>query len=611
MRKFYHYLGSALLAAFSIGVQAQNCATISTFPFSESFEDGNATRDCWSQIVESGTAGSDTWRFEKGSYGGLDFNVRTAHSGELNARLEPWVYSDDTVVKLVTPKLNTTSLSSPTLSFYFSEEAWGANQNELKVYYRLSESTNWILLKHFWSNVVSWRQEVITLPESSPEMQIAFEGINHFGKYIVLDDVTVSNAADVPANTASCTPSTPSNNFEGGRGDLGDIYIANDFSVSAFTQMTVDQVKFNILQKEGINNFSIYFYSSDDYNFPAASLGKYENIQPSKIVDLHERNGYTFKEVTFDLPQSLVIRSGAQGGRYWIGLKVENENPATPSYWETTSILDSGLPDFYSSDGVNWSPTGSDVDFDGVFTLIGNCQPTDPTEDYCIPRFTIAVQPISYVKFNEIDNRSGITDLEYEPFRDMKANVTPGQTIPITIEGDTGGDWSSFATAFIDWNKNGKMDDDGESYPLGSITNSTGEDGEQLISSITVPQNALIGENILRIVMAEIEPTNPCAALYLGQAEDYTIVVNEKLAVSDLDQSKKLMVYPNPASDKIFIKTTKDIETVELFNYAGQKLKSYRGNQLEFKINDLTTGLYLLQVRFKDGSLASEKVIKK
>src|SRR5690606_27223805 len=79
-----------------------------------------------------------------------------------------------------------------------------------------------------------------------------------------------------------------------------------------------------------------------------------------------------------------------------------------------------------------------------------------------------------------------------------------------------------------DWNQDGDLTDAGEMYEIGSITNSTGTDGQQAIGSIDVPADALEGTTLMRVIKNfNVSPTNPCGSYSFGQAEDYTIEVGD------------------------------------------------------------------------------------
>lgn len=610
MKFFYSFFATVGIAS-SVALSAQGNCNINTFPFSESFEDSSTSRDCWSQIVEAGNPEYDRWVYEAGSAGGLDYNINKAHSGLLNARLAHWAYSDLTLVKLVSPKFNITAVDQPTLSFYFSQETWGNNQSTMKVFYRLSESSPWVLLEDNRYNVANWTQRVISLPEKSNELQIAFEGRNGFGKAITVDDVVISSAADVPANTG-CTPATASNDFENGNGDLSDIYIANDFSVNAHTNMTISQMKLNVIEMGGIASFDVIFYNSNDYGIPSEILKSYENLTASSVQDLYTNpNGFVFQENVLNFPEPLTIKGAANGGRFWVAVKVKNADTDTQSFWEATSIKNSASTAYYSSDLSAW--TVIDGDLDGVFSFTGYCEATNPADNYCTPRFMF-VEPLTYVKFGDtLENRSGNEDdaLGYEDFRAMKAEVLPGQTYDITLEGNTKGDWESFFTVFVDWNRNGNLTEDGEVYMIpGSIENSNGEDGQQLTGSIAVPADALEGDTLMRVVKSDQYPTSPCDSYTFGQAEDYTLLVKKApLATAEVTAST-LNLYPNPAQHEAFIQSTKAVKNIEVFSMSGQKiLVSTQSDRMD--TSTLEKGIYFVKIIFEDGSSSTRKLFKK
>lgn len=172
-------------------VSFNTCMVISEFPWTETFEDDSEYRSCWRQsIVE----GDQYWTFENGAVGGA---INSAHNGELNARF--YKHSAELLItKLITPIMNTEALNNPVLTFWYAQEEWDQDQNELKVYYRTEQGQGWTLLSHFDQEVAEWTKVLIDLPENSTTFQIAFEGIHKFGRANVIDDVSVRDADDLP-----------------------------------------------------------------------------------------------------------------------------------------------------------------------------------------------------------------------------------------------------------------------------------------------------------------------------------------------------------------------------------------------------------------------------
>ncbi len=164
------------------------CNTVTTFPFLEDFETTSTTRDCWTQIEEVGSA---SWTYATGSSGGA---ITTAYSGTENARFVSQSGTNSPIVKLVSPVLDLSGVNSPELAFFYGQEFWSPDQNELKVYYRVSVDSAWMQIAHYTSDVAVWTADTLTLPNPSATYQIAFEGINNFGRANVVDDVEVYDA---------------------------------------------------------------------------------------------------------------------------------------------------------------------------------------------------------------------------------------------------------------------------------------------------------------------------------------------------------------------------------------------------------------------------------
>ncbi|NCC17309.1 MAG: hypothetical protein EOM29_00005, partial [Bacteroidia bacterium] len=226
-----------------------NPSVISTFPWTDGFETGIA---CWKQIRVSGI--KDWISNVAQSY---------AHSGSQSAY---FTYEIGAVTKLITPTLDITSLNEPYLSFwhnqveYFDDWEYEYYQDSLKVYYRAdtSDSTPWIQLLNFASDIPNYRKDSIALPNPSATYQIAFEGYGGDGWGIYLDDVEVydnnpgvvipcsdpTSITSVPSNTTatlSWTPGGSEASWEVRLGESGTVQTANsntNFQLSGLTANT-------------------------------------------------------------------------------------------------------------------------------------------------------------------------------------------------------------------------------------------------------------------------------------------------------------------------------------------------------------------------------------
>jgi len=92
-----------------------------------------------------------------------------------------------------------------------------------------------------------------------------------------------------------------------------------------------------------------------------------------------------------------------------------------------------------------------------------------------------------------------------------------------------------------------------------------------------------------------------------------TLIVSGGLSVASPTVDLLTTVYPNPFKDKVMLKYN-GIESVELFNIIGEKVKTFELSSLENKVEielfDLTAGVYFIRT-FKEGVIVETKKIVK
>ncbi|GEM_PF-1490073 len=163
------------------------CNTVTTYPWTEDFENNGVFPPCWSQEYISGT---HDWIFHTGGYN--NSNPSTAHGGTYNACFSPT--NTGTKTNLVTPQFDLSGQSNPQLSFWHTQAVWDGDQDELRVYYKTTSGGTWILIPGavFISSITSWTQETFNLPSPSSTYYIEFEGLDGYGYGICVDDVQIS-----------------------------------------------------------------------------------------------------------------------------------------------------------------------------------------------------------------------------------------------------------------------------------------------------------------------------------------------------------------------------------------------------------------------------------
>ncbi|MGB4446551.1 MAG: T9SS type A sorting domain-containing protein [Cloacibacterium sp.] len=86
-------------------------------------------------------------------------------------------------------------------------------------------------------------------------------------------------------------------------------------------------------------------------------------------------------------------------------------------------------------------------------------------------------------------------------------------------------------------------------------------------------------------------------------------ISNTNLAIQDNELKLKISIYPNPASEKISVKSEIAISKIELYDLSGKKLKE--STLKEMNISTLPRGNYLLKISDKNGNTETQKLIKK
>ncbi|MBZ9652585.1 T9SS type A sorting domain-containing protein [Psychroflexus montanilacus] len=260
-----------------------------------------------------------------------------------------------------------------------------------------------------------------------------------------------------------------------------------------------------------------------------------------------------------------------------------------------------------------------------VFLLTFGLQAQDFPNPYCdIDPDGTGVEEITSVTFNEtnITNDDIISILIDKTSNAI--NLNQGETYTIEVQGNTYGEFDNDIVAFIDWNHNELLDDTNEIYEIGTLTNSTGEDGVAISMEITVPEDALTGQTRIRITKTytdEESPAiiNPCAIEFdafgqgnfpgFGQALDFSLNI-ETLSTERFD-TNALSVYPIPAKDILNVKYKSSINSIKIFSLLGQEVfaKNIETDEYQLNISSFNSGVYIVKLYTADGS-HSLKIIK-
>jgi len=92
-----------------------------------------------------------------------------------------------------------------------------------------------------------------------------------------------------------------------------------------------------------------------------------------------------------------------------------------------------------------------------------------------------------------------------------------------------------------------------------------------------------------------------------------TIELQSVLGVDDDSQANALQLFPNPTDGNLTINTRERMDSIEIYNVIGRKVKTLRpnSNRMETSISDLANGIYLVRITTDNGAEITKKLIKR
>jgi mannan endo-1,4-beta-mannosidase len=143
-----------------------------------------------------------------------------------------------------------------------------------------------------------------------------------------------------------------------------------------------------------------------------------------------------------------------------------------------------------------------------------------------------------------------------------------------------------------------QLKNSGNAFIVGEFANNGTEIWEPVI-------NACQSENISLLSWLWGQYTEPFGSSFLSYSNQHCSALN--LEYNDLKE--KILIYPNPANDFIYLKIQSHIEECSIFNFAGQMINcKFEDNVID--VSNLITGIYLLKCKDHQGTLYSFKFTK-
>ncbi|MCB2219673.1 MAG: T9SS type A sorting domain-containing protein [Bacteroidetes bacterium] len=177
------------------------------------------------------------------------------------------------------------------------------------------------------------------------------------------------------------------------------------------------------------------------------------------------------------------------------------------------------------------------------------------------------------------------------------------------------GDWISTGPGWSHLSDNAALD-----YNWNIRATLTGDPIVQWLSVSPMSGTVAVGEN--EDVMVDFDATNLEAGEYYAELvinnndpdNDQMIVpVTLDVTVGIYETEKTaVMIYPNPATENIHVKSDATIQTIELLNLMGQQVNFFNVDNDSFRINsgNLDSGIYILKIRTDRGEITQKVTVQ-
>lgn len=638
------------------------CIPYSGFPYYEDFEHDGEWPECWTQ--EYVNEQSD-WVIKTGARDVIGIPDH-AHSGEYNATFAPEVLAFP-VTRLVAPVFDLDGVVNPHLNFWYAqaEDPMGHNNSQLTIYYKDSHHGEWQSIRGFADPVEEWTFVSLPLPNPTSTYYIAFEGRYNVALGNVIDDISITSVTCNSPQNLRVTDIT--NNgadviWNAGGNETQWILEYKEENEVAYTQVECDETQYSLtgLTAEthylirvravcGENDSSFYregYFNTVSEYIISATAGNNGDITPNGNITVMEGssqrfifqphegyrvdtiyiNGiptgsspeYTFLNVLGDstihvtfrkLRYNITATSGPDGsinpegnieveygdsrvfsfhpdgGYRVLQVEVNGRNVNTTDSYTFHNIRgDSTIHVSFVSDEVTTYTITATAGPGGRITPSG----TIPVEEGDSRNFTFAAETgyeIDAVLVNNVDRGNGDSY--------TITNVRGDSTIHVTFRIKM-----FIITATADGN--GSIDPEGSiPVPFGdSQTFTFVPQQDQSLQSIWI--NGRLLESI------------PDHYTFTNVRGDSTIRVSFTIGITEHDLSQEIILYPNPTTRDITVKTEYNIEKFEITNMLGQVLSKKQVNNKQFRV-DLSpyrAGIYFIRLYGEKGTV-TKKVIKK
>lgn len=107
------------------------------------------------------------------------------------------IFREAGTTRLITKMLDISAMNEPELYFWHAQKALEGHQDELRVFYKSSETAEWTQILEYTTEIADWKRSSIELPDASGTYWLAFEAQGNGGYGVMLDDILIKEAQGI------------------------------------------------------------------------------------------------------------------------------------------------------------------------------------------------------------------------------------------------------------------------------------------------------------------------------------------------------------------------------------------------------------------------------
>ncbi|MEL6864067.1 MAG: GEVED domain-containing protein, partial [Bacteroidota bacterium] len=163
---------------------------------------------------------------------------------------------------------------------------------------------------------------------------------------------------------------------------------------------------------------------------------------------------------------------------------------------------------------------------------------------------------------------------------------------------------TTYAMAWIDWNRDGDFDDLGEAYPMGVATGAVDQPTDITPIEIFIPTDAHLGKTVMRVAAKDGSAPTTCETNYDGEVEEYSLFIKPQMQL-DYELSHSTICVNTPL--QFDYKGTKlDSLHWSIWKEEGGQTTSYTAKEWEGSVSIDEAGIYSLAlIGYEGGTVNS------